>query len=624
MLKPPEMMMREKSTILLVDDKRDNIFALEQILCSEDRNIIKANDGIEALRTVLNAEVDLIILDVQMPGMDGFEVAQILKSNKRSKDIPIIFATAEKKEHESAMKGFEEGAADYLYKPLDAGITEAKVSMLLRLQVQRKELIRKNLTLERYDLLINNSADIICVIDAATLKFEETNLVVNTILGYTVEEMKGSSILFYLDAEDRPGIEKLRHENKERFSFETRVYSKDREIKWLSWNIVNKNGLWFANARDITGIKEAEEIKNYLSIVVRQSEDAIYLHDHEGKIISWNDGAEKIYGFTEAEALNMKIWNIIPESFLAEMHGVIDDILLGRKIETMEMSRVTKFGKMIDVTFSASVIADPEGALKSVAITERDITQQKKARQEILQLNTSLNDNIVQLESMNSDLESFSYSVSHDLRAPLRGVNAYAQIILDEYSSQFDAELKRLFLVIQKSAIRMDALINDLLAFSRMGKRTVRKESLDFDKQVRQVISELDGQDKIKAEILIHPLKSADGDAALLYQVWMNLISNAIKYSGKRTTPLIEITCAESTNDYIYSVKDNGTGFNMEYAHKLFGVFQRLHENKDFAGTGIGLAIVKRVVEKHGGSVWAEGEQDKGATFYFSLPRPKG
>jgi len=167
-------------------------------------------------------------------------------------------------------------------------------------------------------------------------------------------------------------------------------------------------------------------------------------------------------------------------------------------------------------------------------------------------------------------------------------------------------------------------LINDLLAFSRMGKRTVRKESLDFDKQVRQVISELDGQDKIKAEILIHPLKSADGDAALLYQVWMNLISNAIKYSGKRTTPLIEITCAESTNDYIYSVKDNGTGFNMEYAHKLFGVFQRLHENKDFAGTGIGLAIVKRVVEKHGGSVWAEGEQDKGATFYFSLPRPKG
>lgn len=613
---------RERATILLVDDKKANIFALEQILCKEDRNIIRAADGTEALRTVLNSEIDLIILDVQMPGMDGFEVAQILKSNKRSKDIPIVFVTAEKKEHESALKGFEEGAVDYLSKPLDTEITEAKVSMLLRLQVQRKELIRKNLELERYQLLINNSADIICIIDAGTLKFEEVNVVIQSILGYTAEEIRGSSLLFYVDADTRPGIEKLRHENSERFSFETRVYSKDREIKWLRWNIVNKNGLWFANARDITGIKEVEEIKSYLSIVVRQSEDAIYLHDHDGRIISWNEGAQKIYGFTESEALNMKIWNIIPEHFLPEMHGVIDNIFLGRKIEALEMSRITKFGKMIDVSFSASVIADPEGNLRSVAITERDITQQKKTRQEVLQLNTNLNNNIVQLESMNNDLESFSYSVSHDLRAPLRGINAYTQIILEEYSSQFDVELKRLFLVIQTNAQRMDRLINDLLAFARMGKRAVQKVPLDFDKQVRQVINELVGQGKTSAEIVIAPLKPGEGDAALIYQVWTNLISNAIKYSSKRATPLIEIGFAESPNEYIYSVKDNGTGFNMDYAHKLFGVFQRLHDNKDFEGTGIGLAIVKRVIAKHGGSVWAQGEPDKGATFYFSLPRP--
>jgi PAS domain S-box-containing protein len=616
------MKMSERTNILLVDDKVENIFALEQILSRQDRNIIRANDGQEALRTVLNRDIDLIILDVQMPGMDGFEVAQILKSNKRSKDIPIIFATAEKKEHESALKGFEEGAVDYLYKPLDAEITEAKVSMLLRLQLQRKELIRKNLKLERYDLLINNSADIICIINAGTLKFEEVNLAANTILGYTTEEIKGSSILVYLDGEDRAEIEKLRKEIKENFSFETRVYSKRREIKWLNWNIVNKSGLWFANARDITGIKEAEEIKSYLSTVVRQSEDAIYLHDQDGRIISWNDGAERIYGFTEAEALNMKIWNIVPEQFLAEMQAIINEILLGKKIESQEMNRVTKYGKMIDVAFSASVIADLDGNLKSVAITERDITQQKKTRQEILELNADLNKNVLQLESTNNELESFSYSVSHDLRAPLRGINAYTQIILEEYSGQFDVELQRLFQIIQTSAQRMDLLINDLLAFARMGKRTVRKVSLDFDKQVRQVFAELEGQGKIKAEVLIHPLKPAEGDAALIYQVWTNLISNAIKYSGKKETPLIEIGFAESATEYIYSVKDNGTGFNMDYAHNLFGVFQRLHDNKDFEGTGIGLAIVKRVITKHSGSVWAEGEIDKGATFYFSLPRP--
>lgn len=616
------MNMRERANILLVDDKVDNIFALEQILSRQDRNIIRANDGKEALRTVLNKEIDLIILDVQMPGMDGFEVAQILKSNKRSKDIPIIFATAEKKEHESALKGFEEGAVDYLYKPLNAEITEAKVSVLLRLQLQRKELILKNLELERYDLLINNSADIICIVNAGTLKFEEVNRAVIPILGYTPEEIKGTSLLFYLDGEDRAAIETLRKENNENFSFETRVYNKEREIKWLNWNIVNKNGRWFANARDITGKKEAEEIKSYLSAVVRQSEDAIYLHDQEGKIISWNDGAEKIYGFTEAEALNMKIWNIIPEQFLTEMQAVIHDILIGKKIESQEMNRITKYGKMIDVTFSASVISDPNGKLKSVAITEREITQQKKARQEIMQLNTDLNKNVAQLETTNNELESFSYSVSHDLRAPLRGVNAYSQIILEEYSGQFDAELKRLFLIIQSSAQRMDLLINDLLAFARMGKRTVQKMSLDFDKQVRQVVTELEGQGRVNAEILIHPLKSAEGDAALIYQVWTNLIANAIKYSGKKAAPSIEIGFAESADEYIYSVKDNGTGFNMDYAHKLFGVFQRLHDTKDFEGTGIGLAIVKRVITKHGGTVWAEGEPDKGATFYFSLPKP--
>jgi PAS domain S-box-containing protein len=492
--------MTESANILLVDDKVDNIFALERILARKDRNIIRASDGKEALRTVLNKEIDLIILDVRMPGMGGFEVAQILRSDKRSKDIPILFATADKTEYESNLKGFDEGSIDYLYKPLDAEITEAKASMLLRLQHQRKELIQKNLKIERYDLLINHSADIICIINGGTLQFEEVNLAIQSILGYTVAEIEGSSILSYLDGADQPGIEKLRNDNRQQFSFETRLYSKDREVKWLDWNILNKNGLWFANARDIT--------------------------------------------------------------------------------------------------------------------------QQEKTRQEILQLNTNLNDNAAQLESANNDLESFSYSVSHDLRAPLRAVNAYTQIILDEYSSQFDVELKRLFLVIQTRAQRMDRLINDLLAFARMGKRTVNKVSLDFDKQVRQVIAELEGQGKINANIVIHPLKSARGDAGLTYQVWTNLISNAIKYSGKRTTPLIEIGFAESPNEYIYSVKDNGTGFNMDQAHKLFGVFQRLHDNNDFEGTGIGLAIVKRVIAKHGGSVWAEGEPDKGATFYFSLPRP--
>ena len=612
----------ERANILIVDDKVDNIFALEQILSRHDRNLIRATSGKEALRTVLNKDIDLIILDVQMPAMDGFEVAQILKSNKRSKDIPIIFASAEKKEHKFALKGFEEGAVDYLYKPLDAEITEAKVSVLLRLQLQRKELVRKNLTLEKYDLLINNSADLICIINARTFKFEEVNYAVSAILGYTMEEIQGSSILFYLADEDRPDIQKLFKENKDKFSFETRVYSKERVIKWLAWNIVNKNGLWFANARDITEIKEVEEIKNYLSTVVRQSEDAIYLHDHEGKIISWNDGAKKIYGFSEAEALNMKIWNIVPEHYLPEMQAVINEILKGRKIESQEMNRITKYGKMIDVAFSASVIADPKGDIKSVAITERDITQQKKAERDILQLNADLRKNVTELELANDELESFSYSVSHDLRAPLRAINGYAHIILEEHHALFDKELKRLFAIILTGAKKMDTLIDDLLAFARLGKRAVAKVPLNFDKLVQQVVDELEGPDNRHSGIIIHSLQPTEGDQALIYQVFTNLISNAIKYSGKKSAPVIEIGSSENADEYIYYVKDNGTGFDMKYSDKLFGVFQRLHDSKEFEGTGIGLAIVKRVIIKHGGRVWAESPPDDGATFYFSLPKP--
>ncbi|GGA85242.1 PAS domain S-box protein [Puia dinghuensis] len=616
------MQKNEKANILIVDDKVSNIFALEQVLSRPDRNFIRAINGKEALKNVLNKDIDLVILDVQMPDMDGFEVAQIMKSHKRTKDIPIIFASAEKKEHKFMMKGFEEGAVDYLYKPLDASITEAKVSVLLQLHLQKRELIRKNATLEKHALLINNSADIICIINARTLKFEEMNDAVNAMLGYTVEEMKESSILFYLAGEDRLALQELSKENREKFSFEARVYGKDRGIKWLNWNIVNRNGLWFANARDITSMKEVEEIKNYLAIVVKQSNDAIYLHDREGKIISWNEGAEKIYGFSETEALNMKIWNIVPEHLLSEMQAVINEIVEGKKIESKEMRRITKYGQMIDVIFSASVISDLKGDLRSVAITEREITQQKKADQDIRQLNADLRTNLAELERTNKDLEAFSYSVSHDLRAPLRSINGYARIILEDHPAQLDEELQRLFGNIQNNAKKMGMLIDDLLAFSRLGRRRVTKIPVDLTELACMALNDLDEGERTRARISIGALPSTKGDPSLLHQVMVNLISNAVKYSGKRAMPEIEIGSSENEEEYIYFVKDNGTGFDMAYAHKLFGVFQRLHNDHDFEGTGVGLAIVHRIITKHGGRVWAEGQPDRGATFYFSLPKP--
>jgi len=300
------MKKNNKAVILIVDDKPANILALENLLADKDRILLKATSGEEALKITLNKDVDLIILDVQMPGMDGFEVAQILKSNKRTKNIPIIFATAENKERKFMMKGYDEGAIDYLFKPLDPGIVKAKVTVLLKIQLQKKELVEKNLSLQKSALLINNSADIIGIIDPATFRIEEINNAFTTVLGYSPEEIKGTALTFFLSNEDRTLLQDLSGQAKDLLSFDTRIYCKDRSIKWLQWKVVVKDRKWFVNARDITEVKQVEKIRNYLATVVKQSNDAIYIYDHEGKIISWNEGAEKIYGYPEIEALRMK------------------------------------------------------------------------------------------------------------------------------------------------------------------------------------------------------------------------------------------------------------------------------------------------------------------------------
>jgi len=609
----------DKVSILIVDDKVNNIYALEQMLARPEREFITATNGKEALKIMLNEEIDLIILDVQMPEMDGFEVAQILNSNKRTRDIPIIFATAEKKERHSIMKGFEEGAIDYLFKPLDRDITEAKVSVLLKLHLQKKELQEKNLSLEKHALLINNSADIICVVNSDTLKFEEINQAVTSILGYSVHEIKDTSLLFYLADECRSTVKKLAKGKKERFSFEGQIYTANRKIKWLHWNVVSRNGLWFANARDITEAKEVEEVKNYLAAVVKQSNDAIYLHHPDGDIISWNEGAEAIYGYTEEEALKMKIWNIVPDHLMSEAHDLVNSLMKKEQITALETKRINKFGNIIDVVFSASVITDSENRLKSVAITERDITRQKLAEHEIRQLNSELKDNNELLHQTNKELESFSYSVSHDLRAPLRAINSYTSIIADDYSAAFDEEVKRLFGIIQRNAKKMGTLIDDLLAFSRLGRTDVEKRPIRTKELVQHLLREMDLMKNKKIKIKLDDLLPALGDSRLIHQVFFNLISNAIKYSSKKEKPFIEIGSIARNGWNEYYVKDNGAGFNMAYANKLFGVFQRLHKDDEFEGTGVGLAIVEKIVSKHGGKVWAEAEVELGATFYFTL-----
>jgi len=226
-----------------------------------------------------------------------------------------------------------------------------------------------------------------------------------------------------------------------------------------------------------------------------------------------------------------------------------------------------------------------------------------------------------ELEAANKELEAFSYSVSHDLRAPLRAIDGFSKILVADHAPQLSAEAQKLLGTVSANARRMGQLIDDLLAFSRLSHRPISKQRVKAAALVQQVLDELHRErEGRQVEVRVEPLPDCMGDPSLLKQVWVNLLSNAFKFTRRRERALIEIGCQEQQDENVYVVRDNGAGFDMAYVGKLFGVFQRLHRSDEFEGTGAGLAIVQRIIQRHGGRIWVEAALDQGATFYFALP----
>jgi PAS domain S-box-containing protein len=482
---------------------------------------------------------------------------------------------------------------------------------------------------KRFRALIENSDDIIALLDE-TLNPIYRSPSAERLTGYTIEDRKQESGFNQIHPDDLEKVKtclaKIKAVPGKPFPSSYRLKHKDGHYIWLEGSFTNLFDeptvkAIVANMRDVTERKKAEETlaktTEEKNIILESIGDAFFALDKTWTVTYWNRIAEEALGVRKHEIVGKNLWEIFSSSVDSESYVKYHEAVANNEIIHFE-----DFYPVLNKWYEISAYPSENG----LSVYFKDVTERRKAEEEIKKLNAELEEKVArrteELRKANSEMEAFTYSVSHDLRAPLRGIIGFTTILEEDYTSQLDDEAKRISSVIRNNAMKMGHLIDDLLAFSRTGKQELMKTTVNTPSMVHEIVDDLTQQNRRNTPITwnIHDLPSVKADINTIRQVWINLISNAIKYSGKQEQPAIEIGSRLEDHQVIFYVKDNGVGFDDQYKHKLFKVFQRLHNNDEFEGTGVGLALVEKIVSRHGGRTWAEGKPDEGACFYFSLP----
>ena len=516
-----------KANILLVDDRPDKLLAVESILEPLGQNLVRARSGKEALRHLLKQDFAVILLDVAMPGMDGFETAAMIRKRPRSEHTPIIFVTSISNSENNIFHGYSLGAVDYIITPITPDVLRTKVSVFVELH-RKTELLRHQ---------------------AEQLR--------------KAEEARHQRAL--AEAADRLEIE-------------------------------TKRNRFFTLAIDLLGIA-----------------------DFNGYFLQINPSWEKVLGYSEAE-LKAKsgVEFVHPDDRIA-MTAQFEKLKRDNFPIYFEGRYLCKDGSYCWLGWTAAPFASEQ----LIYIFARDITSRKAAEEEIKGLNRELNRRIRDLTEVNKELESFNYSISHDLRAPLRSIASFTQVVQAQYGETLPIEAQDYLHRVENAAKYMDKLLMDLLDYSRLSRSEITLAPVGLESAVSDVLFSIDQEIRArKAEVeVIRPLGSVVGHPATIRQILFNLVANALKFIAPQQQPRIVIRTEQADGFTRVIVEDNGIGIPIQFQRKIFGLFQRLHSQHTYPGTGVGLAMVQKGVERMAGRIGVESEPGKGSRFWFMLRR---
>jgi PAS domain S-box-containing protein len=494
----------EKVNILLVDDRPDGLLALEAVLSCPDYNLVSASSGIEALARLLEDDFAVILLDVQMPGMDGFETASLIKGRERCRDTPIIFVTAISKEPLYIYQGYESGGVDYLFKPFEPAILRSKVAVFV-------DLHRKSCALRRQ-------------------------------------------------------AEQLR-----------------RSEEW--------NRLLIESARDIVMVLSSEM-----------------------RIVCLNAAFEILSGWEREEWIGKPVTSLIAGTDASVTEAQLRAVARDGPV-LFESHFLNRAGRLVTVETSAIPLntiplnnGEPACGILCVV---RDVSSRKQVEEERRRRD--------ELERSNRDLENFAYICSHDLQEPLRQVVSFAQLLERKYLGSGTSGQDEVVRHIVDGATRMRELVQAILQYSRIGAHDVSFEPTDMERVLNNTLANIHfSLEETGAVVTSDPLPTVIGNGSHLARLFQNLLGNALKFRGKEP-PRVHVSAQLDGGEWRFAVTDNGIGFEMAYAEKIFMMFRRLHRREDFPGSGMGLTICKRIIERHGGRIWVQSTPEAGTTFFFTL-----